>query len=178
MKPMSLVTALRNNVRRSSRDIALNVITQSPLVPRGLRPALLKATGIDIGNGCTVNASCFFGGTDISIGENTFVNYQCFFDNAAPITIGASVAFGPRVMIITGTHEIGTADRRAGAPTSSPVIIGDGAWVGADTVILPGVRIGAGAIVGAGSVVTKDVAPHTVVGGTPAKPLRSLEDSC
>lgn len=175
---MSWATKVRNNIRRSSRDVALNVLVQSPLVPRGVRPALLKRAGLDIGTGCTINAACFFGGQDIRIGANTFINYQCFFDNAERISIGASVAFGPRVMIITGSHAIGGPDRRAGEPRSQPVVIGDGAWIGADAVILPGVTIGAGAIVGAGSVVTKDVAPHTIVGGTPAKLLRSLEDSC
>jgi maltose O-acetyltransferase len=77
-------------------------------------------------------------------------------------------------MILTSTHELDIREHRAGAVQRSPVVIGDGAWLGARCVILPGVTVGAGSIVNPGAVVNKDVAAHTRVGGMPAMQLEVL----
>lgn len=92
------------------------------------------------------------------------------------LTIGDRVSMGPRVTIVTSSHP--NASRIAGvAPVAKgPVVIEDDVWIGAHVVILPGVRIQRGAVVAAGAVVTQDVPPLTIVGGQPAKPLRTLPE--
>ncbi|NTV62282.1 MAG: hypothetical protein HGA65_01930, partial [Oscillochloris sp.] len=81
------------------------------------------------------------------------------------------------VVIASGDHEIGPHAHRGGRLIPRPVVIEDGVWIGAGALILPGVTIGAGAIVGAGALVTKSVAPDTVVGGVPARVIRTLADN-
>lgn len=166
--------SLRRALNRSARDLALNSLVSSHLFPRGLRWRALRALGLDV-DYSTINGGAFFGGTDVTIGRDAFINVEALFDNAARIEIGERVSFGPRVTILTGTHEIGDATRRAGAQHPAPVTIGAGAWIGAGAIVLPGVRIGEGAIVAAGAVVTDDVPAHTMVGGVPARIIRRLD---
>lgn len=156
------------------RDIVLNWALASPVLPRGLRWMVLRALGLDV-HRSTINAGGFLGGRQISIGEGCFINHQFFIDNAAPVRIGQLVSMGPRVSIITGSHEISSELRRAGIPQNAPVNVDDGAWIGAGAVILPGVTVGRGALVAAGAVVHVDVPPDTLVGGVPARVIRSLE---
>ena len=113
-------------------------------------------------------------GTNVSIGARTFVNYDAVFLDPAPITIGEEVQIASGVQLVTATHPLEAAERRAGWELARPVAIGDGAWLGAGVIVLPGVTVGEEAVVGAGAVVTKDVAPRTVVAGNPARVLREL----
>jgi maltose O-acetyltransferase len=105
----------------------------------------------------------------LTIGEHTRMNTPCFLNLDVPIRIGRHVTFGNHVAFITGTHDIGPAERRAGADKAAPITIGDGAWIGACSTIVPGVTIGPGAVVMAGAVVTKDVPANAQVGGNPAR---------
>lgn len=89
-------------------------------------------------------------------------------------TIGKGVSIGPNAMVLTQTHDIGWKARRAGKARRLPVTIGDGCWIGAGAIVLPGVTVNRGSIVAAGAVVTKDVPPHTLVAGVPARPMRTL----
>jgi maltose O-acetyltransferase len=95
-------------------------------------------------------------------------------DLGASISIGDKVSLGHGVLVLTGTHEIGPPSHRAGRLVTEPVSIGDGAWLGSRCVIFPGVKIGAGAVVAAGAVVTEDVPANTVVAGVPAQIVKSL----
>lgn len=156
-----------------ARDAWLNVVVPSPLIPRGARWRLLRLSGLDVAPS-SINARGFVGGTHITIGAETFINYEVMLDNAAPITIGHRVSFGPRVTVLTGTHGIAVVGRRAGPYTSAPVSIEDGCWIGAGAMILPGVTVGAGAVVAAGAVVTKDVPPDTLVAGVPATVVKQF----
>jgi len=133
----------------------------------------MRAYGLDVGRS-SINAQAFIGGKRLTIGDGCFINYQAFIDTAAQVTIGDRVYFGPRVTILTGSHDLGGPARRAGGLTQAPVTIGSGAWLGANVVVLPGVTIGSGAVVAAGAVVTADVEPNTLVGGVPAKVIRRL----
>ncbi|MCA9936603.1 MAG: acyltransferase [Anaerolineales bacterium] len=110
----------------------------------------------------------------LTIGPICRFNVGCFLNLGDSITIGQYVGFGQQVMVLTETHAIGTPEYRSGALTPKPVVIGNGCWIGARATILPGVTIGDGAVVAAGAVVTKDVPPHTVVGGVPAKAIKEL----
>jgi maltose O-acetyltransferase len=161
-------------LRTVARDILLNGIVASVALPRGLRWRVLRALGMDVQRS-SINARVFLGGRRISIGRDCFINYDVFIDNAARVTIGDRVSFGQGARIVTGTHEIGTESRRAGAYTSSPVVVEDGAWVGAYATLLPGVRVGRGALVAAGALVTTDVPGDALVAGVPATVVRHLE---
>ncbi|WP_308493924.1 acyltransferase [Microbacterium terrisoli] len=78
-------------------------------------------------------------------------------------------------MFVTATHVVGDATRRAAAATSAPIVVGDGVWIGARAIILPGVSIGDGCVIAAGAVVARDCEPHGLYGGVPAMRIRSYE---
>lgn len=111
---------------------------------------------------------------NLSVGEGAVINAFVHIDATAPVEIGAGVGIGHHVVIITAGHEIGPPEFRAGPMVPQPVVIGPGAWISARVTILPGVRIGAGAVVTAGSVVRRDVPDNTVVAGVPARVAREL----
>jgi maltose O-acetyltransferase len=111
-------------------------------------------------------------GGELTIGPRTFVNYGCSFVVSKRITIGADCLFGPHITVTDNDfHELHDRSRQ---PEPQPVTIGDHAWIAMRAIILPGVTIGDGAVIGAGSVVTKDVPPNGVVAGNPARLLRIL----
>jgi maltose O-acetyltransferase len=145
-----------------------------------VRTMIYRLAGVQIGSGTTVLGRIEMSGSEriwkrLQIGSNCQITTPLYADLNADITIGNNVAVAHHVVLVTTTHEIGTAARRSGHWTSAPIKIGDGCWIGARATILPGVTIGAGSIVAAGAVVSKDVAPNTLVGGVPAKHLRDLD---
>lgn len=111
-------------------------------------------------------------GENINIGKNVFVNHACTFMDRGGITLEDNVLIGPKVNLITTNHPINPAERRA--TISQPIIIKKGAWIGVGATILPGVTIGENSIVAAGAVVSKDVSDNTIVGGIPAKFIKSI----
>jgi maltose O-acetyltransferase len=113
----------------------------------------------------------------LQIEEHTFINTPCFIELNAPIHIGRHVGIGHHTAFITSNHEIGPPDARMGKVKPAPVTIGDGAWIGAGAMILPGVTIGAGAFVTAGAVVTRDVPANAKVAGVHAKITGWLDGS-
>jgi maltose O-acetyltransferase len=152
----------------------VNSVLASPIVPGQVRRLVLAAYGVDIPRTAAVGPRCFFGGPNVRIGSRTSVNVGCFLDNVDRIDIGAGVRLGMEVMLITGTHEIGPSEARSGALVSGPVSIGDGCWIGARAVVLPGVSIGPGCIIGAGAVVTGDCDADGLYLGVPARRVRDL----
>ncbi len=109
------------------------------------------------------------------IGSGTLVGHRPTFVLDDRIIIGRNVSIGPNVTIFTGTHLFGPASRRMNPEVlGRPVEIEDGAWIGAGTIILPGVVIGRGSVTNAGAVVTESVPPNTLVAGNPAKPVMEL----
>ena len=152
-----------------------------PYVGSRVRTAVFRKLGFQIGGGTVFWGTPTITGDahrheKLTIGSSCWFNLGCIFDLGDTITIGNNVAFGHQVMLMTGTHELGTGARRAGPYETAPITIEDGAWIAARATILPGVTVGKGAIVAAGAMVTKDVPPHTLVGGVPAKMIRKLED--
>ena len=103
---------------------------------------------------------------NIEMGSYVAIDDEVNLYSAAKITIGTKVAISREAFICTASHDITKANRPL---VTAPITIGDGVWIGARAIILPGVRIGEGAVVAAGAVVTKDVEPWAVVGGNPAK---------
>jgi maltose O-acetyltransferase len=148
-----------------------------PLSGTRLRGTLLRLAGVGVGPGVTFAGNVRIEGGppgNLVLGELTFVNTGCRFDTSERITIGTRASIAQDVVVLTGSHEVGDHEHRAGLDTRRPVTIGDGVWIGARSVVLPGVTVGAGAIVAAGSVVTRDVPPDTLVAGVPARVLRQL----
>ncbi|HEY3822311.1 MAG TPA: acyltransferase [Polyangiaceae bacterium] len=110
----------------------------------------------------------------LSIGPGCHITGPLHIDLTAPVTIGARVYMGYDVMLITADHDVGDPAQRCGPRVFRPIHVGDGVWLGSRVVVLPGVRIGRGAVVAAGAVVVRDVPPYAMVGGVPAKVLRDL----
>ena len=108
-------------------------------------------------------------GFNLRLGANVFLNYNCVILDTAPVTIGDDTRIGPAVQIYTADHPRDPATRRSGLEKGVPVTIGRNVWIGGGAIILPGVSIGDDAIVGAGSVVTRDVPAGATVVGNPAK---------
>jgi maltose O-acetyltransferase len=151
-----------------------------PFVGNRVRVVILRLGGLRIGKGTVVFGQMTVTGSKhpastVRIGRSCWLNRGCFIDASASVTIADRVAMGHDVLILTSTHEVGPPIRRASEMMVAPVTIGAGAWLGARTVVLPGVSIGEGAVVGAGAVVTRDVPANTLVGGVPAQRLRQLD---
>ena len=110
-------------------------------------------------------------GFNLSVGTRFYANVNCVFLDCAPIEIGDHVLLGPAVHLYTATHPLESAERRKGLELAKPISVGDDAWLGGGAIVLPGVTIGARAVVGAGSVVTRDVRAGEKVAGHPARPI-------
>jgi acetyltransferase-like isoleucine patch superfamily enzyme len=111
----------------------------------------------------------------LSIGTETVIGCGLHVDLGAPVRIGDFVHIGHHVLLLTVDHSIGTSKERCGEHRIGPITIGDGVWIGSRVVVLPGVSIGAGAVIAAGAVVIHDVPANTLAGGVPAKVIRDLE---
>lgn len=116
-------------------------------------------------------------GTQISIGSGTFVNYGCVMLDVAPIRIGAHCQIATCVQLLTATHPIDPAARRAGWESGAPITLGDNVWLGGGVIACLGVSIGDDTVVGAGAVVTRDLPARVVAVGNPARVLREIGES-
>ncbi|MGH7294871.1 MAG: acyltransferase [Polyangiaceae bacterium] len=159
------------------------ILVVSTILPQNsfnrVRTLLLRALGLRIGPTGHVAGSLRITGSGpladrLSIGPGGHITGPLHIDLTAPVRIGSRVYMGYDVMLITADHEIADPIQRCGRRVYRAVHVEDGAWLGSRVVVLPGVRIGRGAVVGAGSVVTRDVPPHTLVGGVPARFIRDL----
>ncbi len=116
-------------------------------------------------------------GCNIFIGNNFFANFNLTILDEAPVRIGDNVFIGPNVSIYTACHPLDSRSRNTGTEWAEPVTIGNSVWIGGNVTILPGVTIGDNCVIGAGSVVTHDVASDTVVAGNPAKFIKAIASS-
>jgi maltose O-acetyltransferase len=114
---------------------------------------------------------CDFG-YNIRLGAGVFLNFNCVILDVCAVSIGDGTQIGPAVQIYAADHPREPEPRRAGLEFGRPVEIGRNVWIGGGAIILPGVRVGDDAVIGAGSVVTRDVAAGTTVMGSPARPVR------
>lgn len=160
----------------SFRRYLANLIT--PLIPPTrayrLKRSIWCAAGVDAAASARLMSSVrIWTAGPVSIGSDTFLGHEVMIVGGdAPIHIGARCDLAPRVMLVTGTHLDGEAQRAAGQGVSHPISIGNGVWIGAGATILGGVEIGDGVMVAAGSLVNQSVPSQTVVGGVPARIIR------
>ena len=112
-------------------------------------------------------------GPNITVGRTVFIGPDCAFTGHAPIDIADEVMIAHKVNLVTAGHPVEPGRRREYI-TAAPISIGSNVWIGAAATVLPGVRIGEGSVVAAGAVVTRDVAPATLVAGVPARVVREL----
>jgi maltose O-acetyltransferase len=114
-------------------------------------------------------------GYNIKLGDQVFFNFSCVLLDVAPIKIGDRTKIGPNVQIYTATHPINYKERASGLEYGKAISIGEDVWLGGSVVICPGVSIGERTIIGAGSVVTKDIPSDVFAAGNPCKVIRVLE---
>ena len=143
---------------------------------RILRLYYYRLMGISAGIGTTIDRQVVIRGRNIRFGNDCYVNRNCYFDLTADIWIGNNVVIGHGVTFITAIHQIGPASKRAGEVKGGPITVEDGAWIGANATLLPGITVAKGSIVAAGAVVNRCVPANTLVAGVPAKFVRSLLD--
>src|SRR6187431_2844829 len=163
-----------------SRRVLAQIATSLP--PQAfcrLRTELLRRAGMKIGRSSHVQGPIRITGEGnpceaISIGTYTLISGSLHCDIGAPLTIGSRVRIGHDVSLLTVDHRVGPEELRAGERKFGSIEIGDGAWLASRVVVLPGVRIGAGAIIAAGAVVTRDVPANTLAIGVPARVVRNL----
>ncbi|MFD2968866.1 sugar O-acetyltransferase [Sphingobacterium bambusae] len=115
-------------------------------------------------------------GYNIFLGDNFYANFNLTILDCAPVTIGANVMIGPNVSLFTAGHPVHPEPRVAGWEFAKPINIEDNVWIGGHTVVNPGVRIGKNSVIGAGSVVTKDIPENVIAVGNPCRVLRVITD--
>lgn len=130
---------------------------------RGIETTILTPFYTDYGYNCI-------------IGDNTFINHNAYLMDGAPISIGSFCFIGPNCGMYTATHPIIAEDRNKGLEKALPITIGNNVWIGADVTILPGVTIGEGSIIGAKSVVTKDIPSFVIAVGNPCRVIRPITE--
>jgi maltose O-acetyltransferase len=166
------VAALPFNAGQALRWLRRGPLATSFLWPLAVRRTLLRLGGVRLGPIVWGLERCWFESEHVSLGAGSMANAGCCFEGHGPITIGHDCFLGPEVMILTSTHEISSDGQVAREPSYRGVCIGDRCWLGARALIMPGVTIGAGTIIGAGAVVTKDCEPGAVYAGVPARRVR------
>lgn len=115
-------------------------------------------------------------GTNIEVGENFYANYNCVILDVGKVKIGDNVMFGPNVSLYTAGHPIHPKSRNSGYEYGIEITIGDNVWLGGNVVVTPGVHIGNNAVIGAGSVVTKDIPDNMIAVGNPCKVIKEITE--
>ncbi len=167
------------------RELKRRVLAEgSRLLPdfyfRRFRTQLYRWAGCEIAFGSSLMGELSITGPEdaaerLHIGPGTTIGPGVKFDLEAEITLGKNVAIGPHCIFATSSHALGHGSRRMSHnKLARPIVIDDGVWVGIGCIVLPGVRIGHGAVISAGSVVTRSVEPNTLMAGNPATVVKTL----
>lgn len=140
------------------------------------RAALLREMFAEIGEGCYIEPPLHanWGGRHVHFGKNVYANFHLTLVDDTDIYVGDYTMFGPNVTVATAGHPILPALREQVYQYNMPVFIGRNCWIGAGAILLPGVHIGDGTVIGAGSVVTKDIPANVVAVGNPCRVLRPI----
>lgn len=151
-----------------------------PLCFNRFRSLLYRLAGVAVGQDTIILGAITLSGSGpiwsrLAIGRRCVIGSPLHLDLNAAISIGDCVSIGHHAIFITTDHQPGGPTFRCGAASGRPIVVENGSWIGACAVLLPGVRIGAGSVVCAGAVVASDVPAHRMVGGNPARVVRSLD---
>jgi len=142
------------------------------------RRAILGQLLGHVGEGSVVEPPFYCAyGRNTHLGDHVFLNVLCTILDGAEVRIGNHVMVGPGVQLYTAAHHLQAGPRNRGLEVARPIVIEDDVWIGGAAIVLPGVRVGRGAVVGAGAVVTHDVPADTVVAGNPARVIREIEQA-
>jgi maltose O-acetyltransferase len=137
------------------------------------RTAVLRQLMGSMGDDAVVRSPFFCDyGYNIHLGTGVFMNFNCVVLDVVEVRIGDGTQIGPAVQIYAADHPRDPEVRRAGLENGRPVVIGKNVWIGGGAIILPGVTVGDDALIGAGSIVTRDVAAGAIVAGNPARVLK------
>ncbi|MGE5707325.1 MAG: sugar O-acetyltransferase [Bacteroidota bacterium] len=139
------------------------------------RAEILGALFGRMGAGCEIEPPfrCDYGG-NISLGEGVFMNFGCIILDVCPVVLGNHVLVGPGVQFLAATHPLSPSVRSSGLESGAPITVGDRVWIGGGAILLPGVTIGEGSVIGAGSVVTRSIPPGVVAAGNPCRVIKEL----
>ncbi|WP_278627203.1 acyltransferase [Thomasclavelia cocleata] len=141
-----------------------------------LKSYLLNSCGIKVGKNTKIVGPLFIGSqVDLIIGDNCWIGKNLHIEGNGKVIIGECCDIAPDVMIITGSHEIGDKFRRAGKGTMFKVVIKNGCWIGSRATIFGNVSISEGSVIGAASLVNKDIEKNVIVAGVPAKIIHKLD---
>lgn len=142
------------------------------------RGELLKEMFAEIGEGCYIEPPFHanWGGRHVHFGKNVYLNFNCTFVDDTHIYVGDYTMFGPNVVLATAGHPILPALREKAYQYNMPIHIGKNCWLGAGVIVLPGVTVGDNTVIGAGSVVTKDIPANCVAVGNPCRVLREISE--
>lgn len=159
------------------KNFLINSVASKNIIPGRLRVKLYNLMGMRIETS-TFYSECYFSGSKLSVGENSWINFRCSFENhMEKIVIGNNCAVAMEVLFCTSSHTIGDEGRRGGKTIYAPIVVEDGCWIGAKSIILQGVTIKKGCIIAAGSVVTKDCESNSLYAGVPAKRIKKLSNN-
>lgn len=152
-------------------DLRLRLLTDIGRLPsHKVRNRAYRRAGLTMGASSSIHYRAeFYAPERIVIGDNCIIGDSCFLDGRSGLRLGDNVNVGSHVTVYTRQHDVDSSDF---AEVGGPVTIDSYAWIASHAIILPGVTIGRGAVVAAGSVVTKDVEPYALVGGNPARFIR------
>jgi maltose O-acetyltransferase len=151
----------------------VNDLAASPYLSRRTRVALLRRLGIETETD-HIFPRCYFHTCNIWLGRGAILNHGVHIENVERVEVGPLTGLGVFTVVLTSTHDLGPHRRRFGEWHRKPVTIGAGCWIGARSLILPGVTIGDGCLVAAGSVVADDCEPDGLYAGTPARRIKDL----
>lgn len=141
---------------------------------RGLSQELLGA----VGQGAWIEPpfQCDYG-SNIYFGDSVYLNYNCVILDVATVRLGNHVMLAPGVQLLTAQHPVEAGPRRNGVEFASPITLEDDVWIGGGVIVCPGVTIGARSVIGAGSVVTKDIPADVVAAGNPCRVIRHIDNN-
>jgi maltose O-acetyltransferase len=160
--------------RRRARDL-LRAFNESRDEEHDARRQILGELLGAVGEGAWIEPpfSCDYG-RNITLGDRVYFNFNCVILDCAAVTIGSDVFFGPNVQVYAATHPMDHVARKSGRELARPITVESDVWVGGGAILCPGVRVGARSVIGAGSVVTRDVPEGVVAAGNPCRVIRDL----
>jgi len=162
--------------RRRARDLCKS-LNESHDSEQELRERIIRKLFGSAGDAIWIEPPFYCDyGSNIMLGSRVFFNFNCVILDPAPVIIGSNVLFGPAVQICTATHPMRASERRTLREFARPIEIGSDVWVGAGAIICPGVWIGSRSVIGAGSVVIRDIPADVLGSGNPCRVIRQLED--